>query len=352
MGGAKTGAAQDDAVSFLIEQAKAEGCVELSEMSEVVEALTADADVQEAFERIEAAGITLSDDCGRDVPEQVTYTNGQLAANTTDAMRLFLNEIAAFPLLTAEEEVDLARKIEEGDRAAKERMINSNLRLVVSIARRFHAGDLPLLDRIQEGVLGLIRATEKFDWRRGFKFSTYATWWIREAIERGAQNKSRTIRMPVHVLERERKVTQAERQLTAALGRPPTDDEIAEVSGIAPLKVRELHTVARTVTSLDKPVGEGDGDASLGDLLPDDDADPLEELAISMRTDALGRAIEALPDIEAQVVRMRFGLDREEAPCTLVEVERRLDLPRSRVRKLEAQALDRLGRMRELEELR
>ena len=318
-------------------------------MSEAIEALTADADVQAAFERIAAAGITISDDCGRDVPEQVTYTNGQLAANTTDALRLFLNEIAAFPLLTAEEEVELARKIEDGDRAAKERMINSNLRLVVSIARRFHAGELPLLDRIQEGVLGLIRATEKFDWQRGFKFSTYATWWIREAIERGAQNKARTIRMPVHVLERERKVTKAERQLTAALGRLPTDDEIAELSGIAPRKVRELHTVARTVTSLDKPI---DDDAALGDLLPDEDADPLEELAISMRTDALGRAVDALPDIEAQVVRMRFGLGREEAPCTLVEIEQRLDLPRSRVRKLEAQALDRLARMRELEDLR
>ena len=318
-------------------------------MSELVEALTGDSDVQVAFERIDAAGITISDDCGRDVPEQVTYTNAQLAANTTDALRLFLNEIGAFPLLTAEEEVELARRIEDCDRAAKERMINSNLRLVVSIARRFRAGQLPLLDRIQEGVLGLIRATEKFDWQRGYKFSTYATWWIREAIERGVQNKARTIRMPVHVLERERKVTKAERQLTAALGRAPTDDEIAELSGIEPAKVRELHTTALTATvstSRSTRTPHSVICCRTSTRIP---ARGARDQHAFRRPRAGG---DSLPDIEAQVVRMRFGLDREEEPCTIVEIERRLDLPRSRVRRLEEQALARLARMRELDELR
>ena len=352
--GQKDGA-RDDPVAALLERVREEGCVELSEVSELVESLTADdAEVQAVFERIGAAGIVISDDCGRDAPEQVTYANSDLADTTTDALRLFLNEIQVFPLLTADEEAELAKRIELGDRAAKERMINSNLRLVVSIATKFHARDLPLLDRIQEGVLGLIRASEKFDWRRGFKFSTYATWWIREAIERGVQNKARTIRLPVHVLELERKVTRTERLLTTTLGRAPTDDEIAAAAGLPLAKLDELRSWGRTVTSLDKPIGEGDGDeAPLGDVLPDEASDPLEELDISLRKDALDRAIDELPDLEAQVVRLRFGMAGEAMePCTLDEAVRRLGIPRSRVRKIEAQALARLARMREVSELR
>jgi RNA polymerase primary sigma factor len=345
--------ARDDPVGALLERVRDEGCVELSEVSELVETLAADdADVQAVFERIGAAGIVISDDCGRDAPEQVTYANSDLAATTTDALRLFLNEIQAFPLLTAEEEIELAKRIELGDCEAKERMINSNLRLVVSIARRFHAQDLPLLDRIQEGVLGLIRASEKFDWRRGFKFSTYATWWIREAIDRGVQNKARTIRIPVHVIELERKVTRTERLLTTTLGRAPTDDEIVEAAGLPLAKLDELRSWGRTVTSLDKPISEGDGE-ELGDILPGEESDPLEELDISLRNDALQRAIHELPDLEAEIVRLRFGMAGEEVePCTLEEAVRRLGIPRSRVRKMEAQALARLARMREVAELR
>jgi RNA polymerase primary sigma factor len=347
--------ARDDPVGVLLERGREEGCVELSEVSELVDALIADdADVQAVFERIGAAGIVISDDCGRDAPEQVTYANSDLAATTTDALRLFLNEIEAFPLLTAEEEVELAKRIELGDCEAKERMINSNLRLVVSIARKFHARDLPLLDRIQEGVLGLIRASEKFDWRRGFKFSTYATWWIREAIDRGVQNKARTIRIPVHVIELERKVTRTERLLTTTLGRAPTDDEISEAAGLPLEKLDELRSWGRTVTSLDKPLGQGDEeDNALGDILPGEESDPLEELDISLRKDALQRAIHELPDLEAEIVRLRFGMAGEEMePCTLEEAVRRLGIPRSRVRKMEAQALARLARMREVAELR
>jgi RNA polymerase primary sigma factor len=342
-------------VATLLQRVRAKGCVELSELSELIESLNLDDDgVQAVYERFRSAGIDISDDCGRDVPEQVTYANADLAAATTDTLRLFLNEIGRYPLLSADEEVELAKRIEQGDRAAKEHLINSNLRLVVSIAKKFRVDELSLLDRIQEGVLGLIRASEKFDWQKGFKFSTYATWWIREAIDRGVQNKARTIRMPVHVLERERKVVKAERALAVKLGRAPSDKEIASEAGLSVAKLEELRSAGRTVTSLDKPVGEGDGDdASLGDLLPGEDSDPLQELEVSLQRDALRRAIATLPDVEAQVVKLRFGMEAENSePCTLDEAVRRLGIPRTRVRKVEAQALAHLAEMREVAALR
>ena len=355
MVGEQAGAAGvEGTIATLVERGREEGCLELSEVSRLVESLElGDADVQAVFERIGAAGIEVSDDCGRDAPEQVIYENARLATATTDALRLFLNEIDRFQLLTAEEEVSLAQAIERGDNAAKELLINSNLRLVVSIARRFHFDDLALLDRIQEGVLGLIRASEKFDWRRGLKFSTYATWWIREAISRAAQNKARTIRMPVYILERERKVVRTERQLTVTLGRAPSDDEIASVAGITVSQLQELRVAGRTVTSLDKPVGEADdGTATMGDMMPAPRGDPLEELEVSLRADALHRALDALPDVEAEVVRLRFGLSGTDSdPCTLEETVKRLGIPRTRVRAVEARALARLAGMREVEGL-
>src|SRR4051812_35591028 len=184
---------------------------------------------------------------------------------TTDSLQLFLNEAGRYPLLTAAEEVELAKRIERGDMAAKERMITSNLRLVVSIARRYQTQGITLGDLIQEGVIGLIRATEKFDWRKGFKFSTYATWWIRQAVQRGVANKSRTIRIPVHVVEREQKVTRTERELSAKLGRTPTDDEIADGAKLPLAQVREVREAARAVASTDAPIGS-DGDSSFGEL--------------------------------------------------------------------------------------
>jgi RNA polymerase primary sigma factor len=349
-------ASAEEQITALLERVRDERCVELSELSELVERLGIDDDaVQAAFERFRAAGIEISDDCGRDVPEQVTYANADLAAATTDAMRLFLNEIARYPLLTPDEEVDLAKRVEQGDAAAKERLINSNLRLVVSIARKFHTDQLALLDRIQEGVLGLIRASEKFDWQKGFKFSTYATWWIREAIDRGVQNKARTIRLPVHVIERERKLINAQRHLTVQLGRAPTDAEVAREANLPLERIEELRSAGRTVTSLDKPVraGEGGDDTALGDVLPADDADPLEELEVSLRKDALRQAVAALPEPEAEVVRLRFGIDRDDAePCTINETTERLGMSRNRVRRIEARALARLAAMREVSSLR
>ena len=209
-------------VAALLARGEERGCVNLSELDELMQALDlsdADVDVLEAY--IESHGIELSDDCGRSAVEPTTFRNGELAAATTDALQLFLNEIRRYPLLTAEEEVELAKRIEQGDLEAKERMINSNLRLVVSIAKKYQGQELSLLDLIQEGIFGLIRAAEKFDWRKGYKFSTYATFWIRQAIQRGLANKARTIRIPVHIGQRERKIARAERELLAKLGREP-----------------------------------------------------------------------------------------------------------------------------------
>src|SRR5256885_7860275 len=191
------------------------------------------------YEQRGARHIELTDDCARrETESEPTIVNGDLAVATTDALQLFLNEAAKWPLLTAEEEVELAKQIERGDHQAKERMINSNLRLVVSIAKRYQGHDLHLLDLIQEGIIGLIRAVEKFDWRRGFKFSTYATWWIRQAVQRGVANKSRTIRIPVHIVEREQKIARAERELLAELGRAPTEQELPKRSKLPLQQIR------------------------------------------------------------------------------------------------------------------
>ncbi len=233
------------------------GCLNLSQFSAAVQDLELDEEELETlYAELEERGISLSDDCGRETRGDATYVNGDLATATTDSLQLFLNEAGRYALLSAAEEVELAKKIEDGDVDAKNRMINSNLRLVVSIAKKYQGHGLSLLDLIQEGVIGLIRAVEKFDWRRGYKFSTYATWWIRQAVQRGVANKSRTIRIPVHIADREQKIGRAERELMAKLGRPPTDEEISEASKISLKHLREVREAARAVTSLDKPVGD------------------------------------------------------------------------------------------------
>ncbi len=213
-----------DPINHLIEHGEEHGCVHLTELHEVMQRLELDDDeVETILERLEAHGVELTDDCSRAVEEDVTYTNVQVASATTDSLQLFLNEAGRYPLLTAAQEVDLAKRIEAGDKQAKDLLINSNLRLVVSIAKKYQGHGLTLLDLIQEGIIGLIRAAEKFDWRKGFKFSTYATWWIRQAVQRGVANKARTIRIPVHIVEREQRISRAERELVATLERaPPT----------------------------------------------------------------------------------------------------------------------------------
>ena len=261
---------------------------------------------------------------------------------TTDSLQLFLNEAGRYPLLTAAEEVELAKRIERGDMRAKERMINCNLRLVVSIAKRYQTQGITLGDLVQEGVLGLIRAAEKFDWRKGFKFSTYATWWIRQAVQRGVANKARTIRIPVHIVEREQKIARASRELVAELERDPSNEEIAERSKLPLAQVVEVRRAARAVASTDAPVGD-DGDGSLGDLFAAGGPTTEDEAEGALREDAVRRAVAKLPDRERDVISLRFGLGRDGQPASLEAIGKALGITRERVRQIETEALRRLA---------
>ncbi len=268
----------------------------------------------------------------------------------TDSLDLFLRRARSHPLLTAAEEVELAKRIERGDLAAKERMINSNLRLVVSQARRYQGHGLPMEDLVQEGMLGLIRAVEKFDWRRGFKFSTYGTLWIRQAIQRGLQNHGRTIRVPVHVAQRQVKVRKIESELSGRLSREPTDEEIAAVAELTVDEVAELRELSRGLASLDQPIGE-DGDTAFGDLLASENPEPAQQIVDADRDRRVNDIVERLPEGERHVIRLRFGLAGEE-PLTLRQTGTELGIPLERARELEQQGLQRLARSSELDELR
>jgi RNA polymerase primary sigma factor len=339
-----------DQLQLLLQVGEDRGCINLSQFSEVAQELELDADeLSGLYEQLEERGVELTDDCAREaIPEpEAAVANEEVATATTDALQLFLNEAARYQLLTAEQEVELAKGIERGDARAKEQMINANLRLVVSIAKRYQGHELSLLDLIQEGVIGLIRAVEKFDWRKGYKFSTYATWWIRQAVQRGVANKSRTIRLPVHIVEREARIARAERELTAQLGRAPTQEEVARQAKLPLKQVREVKAAARTVTSLDRPLGEDEG-TSLGELLPSGDEPADEELEVTLRTEALHRALGQLPEREQEVLSYRFGLGAEDQPLSLEEIGRRMGITRERVRQIERRALEQLARSREL----
>ena len=337
-------------IEALFDRGEEAGCVNLGEATALVQELGLDDDATEAlFDELDSRGIDVTDDCGRESVSP-TYVNGDLASSTTDALQLFLNEVGRHKLLTADEEVALAKRIERGDEQAKEQMVNANLRLVVSIAKRYQGHGLSLLDLIQEGIIGLIRAVEKFDWRKGFKFSTYATWWIRQAVQRGVANKSRTIRIPVHIVEREQRIARAERELVVKLGRDPTDQEIAKAARLSVKQVREVRAAARAVTSLDKPVGDDDGTA-LGELFAGESDMPEEEIDVSLREEALRQALDDLPDRARDVLRLRYGLGGED-PQSLESIGRDLGLTRERVRQIEQEALSRLAVSRELEALR
>ena len=310
-------------------------------------------EVDELEERLEGRGIEVSDDCAReDAPSAASYTNAELASQTTDALSLFLNEAGRHELLEPEEEIELAKRIERGDLEAKDRLVNSNLRLVVSLARRYQGvGELCLLDLIQEGVLGLIRATEKFDWRKGFRFSTYATLWIRQAIQRGLADRGRTIRLPVNVAQRERRIATTERKLASELGRDPTDEEVAQAADVPVAQVTEMRDVARIATSLDRPIGETQ-EAAFGDLLPAEGPAVDEEVHLSLSEDLVRRTVEELPDREREVIKLRFGLNGDAEPLPLSQAGARLGIAPETVREVERRALENLSRRRELAALR
>jgi RNA polymerase primary sigma factor len=262
------------------------------------------------------------------------------APNPSDALALFMHRAGRYPLLTAAEEVALAKRVERGDAAAKERMINSNLRLVISIAKRYQRKDLPLLDLVQEGVIGLNRAVEKFDWRKGFKFSTYATWWIRQACQRAISNQSATIRIPTHVNERRVKLARAQNRLELQLGRKPTREELAEEAELELVHVQEALDAVEANVSLNRPIGSEE-DGELGDLFDDKNAvSPEEEAVDSLRRREVRRAIASLPERERRIIELRFGIGGE--PKALEAIGKELGITRERVRQLEAEALARL----------
>jgi RNA polymerase primary sigma factor len=335
--------AQDD-VRALLETSEHAGTIQLRELAELVEAhdltpLEHDALLRELDKRV----IEVVDPPASPEPPPLAH----VAESTTDALQLFLREAGRHTLLTAAQEVSLAKRIERGDLDAKQVMIQANLRLVISIAKNYRNQGLPFLDLIQEGTLGLIRAVEKFDWRRGFKFSTYATWWIRQAVARALADKARTIRMPVHIVERLQKMNRAERTLWTTLGREPTIEEIAEEANLTVQQVNEVRAAARASSSLDAPVGDTD-DAVLGDFVAAEDMLPEEKVELTLRSQALQAALGTLPERELEVVTLRYGLGGTE-PKTLEEIGRRLGLTRERVRQIELDSLRRLAGEREMQ---
>jgi len=276
------------------------------------------------------------------------------SAPVTDAglesLQVFLTQASRYPLLTAAEEIELAKRIERGDMAAKEGLINSNLRLVVSVARKYQGHGLALGDLVQEGMLGLIRAAEKFDWRKGFKFSTYATIWIRQSIQRGLANSARTIRLPVHIDQRERRLAKAERELTAKLGRDATDEEVAQAAEMELAEIHQLRRARQTPASLDTPIGD-DGEAVFGDLLASDAPEPAELAVESEWRARVADALEELPEAERRVIELRFGLSGE-GEKSLDAAGGELGVSRERARQLEDQALARLKAAGRLDSLR
>src|SRR6478672_5593416 len=348
-----------DDLRLLVEAAEERGSLLQSELNDVLEPLGLDPiEVDAVYRELETRSIDVVNDIdenGEPTPQppaepetpapplQITWET------TTDALQLFLREAGRHPLLTAAQEVELAKKIEAADMAAKTRMIQSNLRLVVSIAKNYRNQGLPFLDLIQEGTLGLIRAVEKFDWRRGYKFSTYATWWIRQAVACALADKARTIRMPVHIVERLQKMNRAERTLWMELGREPTLDEIAEEANLSVQQAKEVKAAARASTSLDQPVGDQE-DAVFGDFVAGDGPLPDEQVEVTLRSEALKQALSALPVRERQVIILRYGLVDSE-PKTLEEIGRRLGLTRERVRQVEVESLRRLSKLQEMERL-
>lgn len=332
-------------IKELIEKGKEKGVLTYKEIMDVLEDVDLDPEqIEKIYDTLESLGIDVLDEevVPEDInPEEDLDLSLPEGVSIDDPVRMYLKEIGKVPLLTAEEEIDLAKRMEQGDEEAKRRLIEANLRLVVSIAKRYVGRGMLFLDLIQEGNLGLIKAVEKFDYRKGYKFSTYATWWIRQAITRAIADQARTIRIPVHMVETINKLIRVSRQLLQEYGREPQPEEIAREMGISEEKVREILKIAQEPISLETPIGEEE-DSHLGDFIPDEDAPaPAEAAAYNLLKEQLKEVLDTLTPREEKVLRLRFGLDDGRAR-TLEEVGREFNVTRERIRQIEAKALRKL----------
>jgi RNA polymerase primary sigma factor len=337
-----------DEARVLLEAGKASGRLTAEEIALALDELDLEpGQADELYAAIDELQIEVvsADAEAEDEPE------AEASEVSTDTLQLFLKDIGKVPLLTAAQEVELAKRIERGDHAAKQAMVEANLRLVVSIAKRYRNQGLPFLDLIQEGTIGLVRAAEKFDHRKGFKFSTYATWWIRQAVARALADKARTIRMPVHVVEKLNKIVRSERKLRAELLREPTTSEIAKDLDLTLDEVEHIRRSAQTPVSLEKPVGDEE-ESEFGHFLTDDTAPlPEEEAEVAMRREALRTILDTLSQRERRVLELRYGLDGEQ-PRTLDEVGRTFNVTRERIRQIENQCLKKLRALADAAKLR
>jgi RNA polymerase primary sigma factor len=332
----------DAALAAFLQHAQERGFVRADEIDALRQEFELD---EEALASLRAALEEADVEIEEETPAELELDLTPSAPTTTDSLQLFLNGIGRYKLLTADEEVALAKRIERGDRAAKEQMVNANLRLVVSLAKRYQGHGVPLLDLIQDGVIGLNRAVEKFDWRKGFKFSTYATWWIRQACQRAVANQSATIRVPVHVQERRQKLRRARQRLEASQGRAPSTEELAEAAQLTLEHTEEALGAVEASVSLNQAIGEGDGE--LGDLFADTDADDPVELAdTSFEHQRLREALASLDDRERRVLELRFGIGEGRGEQrSLEQIGRELGLTRERIRQLEASGMRRLEQL-------
>ena len=335
-------------INELLEAGKQKGMLTYKEIMDTLSEFELDQEqVEKIYDDIEEMNIDVVEEVEvpADINEEIAEISNVLAAsegvNIDDPVRMYLREIGKVPLLTAQEEVDIAKRMSEGDETAKQQLAEANLRLVVSIAKRYVGRGMLFLDLIQEGNLGLIKAVEKFDYRKGYKFSTYATWWIRQAITRAIADQARTIRIPVHMVETINKLIRVNRQLVQEYGRESRPDEIAKEMGISEDKVREIIKIAQEPVSLETPIGEED-DSHLGDFIPDDDAPaPADAVASTLLKEQLMEVLASLTPREAKVLRLRYGLDDGKAR-TLEEVGKEFNVTRERIRQIEAKALRKL----------